>query len=446
MLRNIAAPPERRWFHCRSALRCVSKHGGAPRIARMAVLQRRVAESASEEIADGCRDLSGMRFKREVSGIKEADDRIGNVALERFGTRRQEERIVLTPYSEERRLVGAEVVLESRVERDVTLVVAEQVQLNLIGTGARQIEVVQRLTVRGDCRRVGHAMGILPTRRLGSEEGAKSVAVGLRRLLPIGADRVPAVAQPLFIGVAILRDNRGVAVRMFGGGPEAYRRAIVEDIDCEALQADYFSEAVDDGGDVIECVLEFAPRRHVRLAEARQVGRDDVETIGQKRDQIPEHVARAWEAMQQQQRRRGGGSGFAIKDFHAVYIGRAIFDGGHCISPVSPEQLRETAGLSACLPCHATMSCGPTAETNRAFSFSRSCCAGTRRKGPIESACSTEPVNCSPFIGRKFIWSLLGKSRIVRAPCSRRSRRTHCCIAAHQASDPRQFAIADACY
>src|SRR6266540_1896773 len=306
MLRNIAAPPERRWFHCRSALRCVSKHGGAPRIARMAVLQRRVAESASEEIADGCRDLSGMRFKREVSGIKEADDRIGNVALERFGTRRQEERIVLTPYSEERRLVGAEVVLESRVERDVTLV---------------------------------------------------------------GADRVPAVAQPLFIGVAILRDNRGDAVRMFCGDPEAYRRAIVEDIDCEALQADYFSEAVDDGGDVIECVLEFAPRRHVRLAEARQVGRDDVETIGQKRDQIPEHVARAWEAMQQQQRRRGGGSGFAIKDFHAVYIGRAIFDGGHCISPVSPEQLRETAGLSACLPCHATMSCGPTAETNRAFSF-----------------------------------------------------------------------------
>src|SRR6266545_6334887 len=85
MLRNIAAPPERRWFQSRSALRCVSKYGGAPRIARMAVLQRRVAESASEEIADGCRDLSGMRFKREVSGIEEADDRIGNVALERFG-------------------------------------------------------------------------------------------------------------------------------------------------------------------------------------------------------------------------------------------------------------------------------------------------------------------------------------------------------------------------
>src|SRR5262245_33491136 len=163
-------------------------------MARIAVLQMRVADSASEEVSDGCRDLSGMCFQREVSGIEEADDRIGNVALELFRTRRQEERIVLAPYREERRLAGAEVILEGRVERDVTLVVAEQVQLDLIGTGARQIEVVQRLTVRGNCHAVGHAMGILPTRRLGSEEGAKSVAVGLRRLLPIGADRVPAIA------------------------------------------------------------------------------------------------------------------------------------------------------------------------------------------------------------------------------------------------------------
>ena len=122
---------------------------------------------------------------------------------------------------------------------------------------------------------------------------------------------------------------------MFCGDPEAYRRAIVEDIDCKALQADHLCEAVDDGGDVIECVFEFAPRWHVRPAEAGQVGRDDVEAIGQKRDQIPEHVARAWDAMEQQQRRRVGGSGLAIKDSHAVYIGRAIFDGGHCVSPAS---------------------------------------------------------------------------------------------------------------
>ena len=62
-----------------------------------------------------------MRFQREVAGIDEPDDRIGNVALERLGTGRQEERIVLSPHSQERRLVSPEVLLKGRVERDVAL-------------------------------------------------------------------------------------------------------------------------------------------------------------------------------------------------------------------------------------------------------------------------------------------------------------------------------------
>ena len=91
--------------------------------------------------------------------------------------------------------------------------------------------------------------------------------------------------------------------------------------------------AVDDRGDVVERVGEAAPRRHVRLAEARQVGRHDVETIGQMRDQIPEHVARAREAVKQQQRRCVGGAGLAIRDLQAVHIGGAVFDRSHWDSP-----------------------------------------------------------------------------------------------------------------
>jgi hypothetical protein len=86
---------------------------------------------------------------------------------------------------------------------------------------------------------------------------------------------------------------------MLHGDPEARRRAIVEDVQGEALQANDLGETVDDPGNVIKCVGEAAPRRHVRLAEARQVGRDDVEAIGQKRYEVPEHVARAREAMKQ---------------------------------------------------------------------------------------------------------------------------------------------------
>ena len=43
-------------------------------------------------------------------------------------------------------------------------------------------------------------MGILPARRFGSEEGAESFSIGLRRVLPISADGVPALAQPLLVG------------------------------------------------------------------------------------------------------------------------------------------------------------------------------------------------------------------------------------------------------
>src|SRR5207237_10079196 len=54
-----------------------------------------------------------MRLQREVAGVKEADDRAGNVAFERLRTGRQEEGIVLAPYCQERRPVRAEVILES---------------------------------------------------------------------------------------------------------------------------------------------------------------------------------------------------------------------------------------------------------------------------------------------------------------------------------------------
>jgi hypothetical protein len=39
-----------------------------------------------------------MRLRCEVTGIEKADLRLGNVAPERFGAWRKEERIVLAPY------------------------------------------------------------------------------------------------------------------------------------------------------------------------------------------------------------------------------------------------------------------------------------------------------------------------------------------------------------
>ena len=61
------------------------------------------------------------------------------VALERFGSWRQEEGIVLSPNREQRPLVRAEILLEGGIKRDVALVVAQEIQLNFISAGSAQI-------------------------------------------------------------------------------------------------------------------------------------------------------------------------------------------------------------------------------------------------------------------------------------------------------------------
>src|SRR6476620_10895427 len=126
-----------------------------------------------------------MCFERKVAGIEETHFRAWNVALERLRARRQEERIVLAPERQEGRLVLAEVLLKHRVKLDVALVVAEEIELDFIGAGTGQIEVVERIAVRRHHGRVGYAMRILPNRRLGGEEGAEHFPIGLRRILPL---------------------------------------------------------------------------------------------------------------------------------------------------------------------------------------------------------------------------------------------------------------------
>ena len=71
-----------------------------------------LARALTQEIADGLRDFGAVRLQREVAGVEEADLCLWNVALKRFGARRKEERIVLAPHRQKRRLVRPEVVLE----------------------------------------------------------------------------------------------------------------------------------------------------------------------------------------------------------------------------------------------------------------------------------------------------------------------------------------------
>jgi len=270
-----------------------------------------------------------MGLKREVTGVEEVDYGIGNISLERLSAVWQEKRIILSPHRQEAWLVRPEVVLERRVERNVALIIAEQVQLNLVGAGAGQLEVVERIAVWRKRGHVGDTVRVLPARRLGSEKATESLSVGWRRVLPIGPNRFPAVAQPFLIGVAVLGDDCGEAIRMPNGEAEADGRSIVEDVHREALEADHLGEAIDYVSDILERVGEGAPRRHAGLPKPRQVGRDEAKLVRELRDEIAEHVACRGKAVQQQERRRALRPGLAIEHSDAVDIHSSVRDCTH---------------------------------------------------------------------------------------------------------------------
>jgi len=108
----------------------------------------------------------------------------------------------------------AEIFLELRVKRDIAGVIQKQVKLDLIISGSRQKCRIEFVSFgRHQCR-VLDAMQVLPFGRLGREELAESSAILRRRFFPILLDRIPALAQALLIGIAVLRNDGGDPLRM----------------------------------------------------------------------------------------------------------------------------------------------------------------------------------------------------------------------------------------
>src|ERR1700719_1627598 len=111
---------------------------------------------AREKIADRGGDFVAMRLKRKVTGVEETHFRAWSVALDRLRARRQEEGVVVAPNRQKRRFVLAEIGLEFWVHGDVALIVAEEIELNFMCAGTRQVEIVERKSVRRYQGRVGN--------------------------------------------------------------------------------------------------------------------------------------------------------------------------------------------------------------------------------------------------------------------------------------------------
>src|SRR6516162_8205755 len=91
---------------------------------------------AGEEVADDDRDLWSLAFKREMTRFEQMDLGIRIVLPERLGAGGQEKRIILTPHGQQRRPLRTEILLEFGIKRDITLVVAEQIELDFVIAGS----------------------------------------------------------------------------------------------------------------------------------------------------------------------------------------------------------------------------------------------------------------------------------------------------------------------
>lgn len=135
------------------------------------------------------------------------------------------------------------------------------------------------------------------------QERAQGGAVGCAGALPICMDRVPALAQALLVGVAVLRDEGGDAPGVPHGEAEADRRAVVEDVERVAGQPERVGEPGDHLGQAVEGVGELFAVGRVGEAKAGQVWGDEVVVAGEVREEIAEHVRGSRETVEQEQRR-----------------------------------------------------------------------------------------------------------------------------------------------
>src|SRR5215471_458314 len=89
-----------------------------------------------EKVLDVTGDRVAIFFQREVAGVEQVKLDVLQVAFVRLGSFSREDRIVLTPHDQCRRLVLTEVCLPLGVPGRVRTVAVEKLQLDLLVSGA----------------------------------------------------------------------------------------------------------------------------------------------------------------------------------------------------------------------------------------------------------------------------------------------------------------------
>src|SRR5262249_34711516 len=221
----------------------------------------RAADVFCEEIADVSCDQVAVLFQREVTGVEQVELQVLQITFVRFRARRRKNEIVFSPHDQRRRLVLTEVSLPLRVKWRGRAVVVEELQLNIVVAGAIELILVGSPRVGADVLDVSYAVRVLPLRRFIREKLSQRLGVLSRPVFPVRLERSPEVAQPLFVGVAVLHDQGLHSLRVFYREAIADRRAVVLNVEAVAFELQSLREYVDYVGQVVDGVIELVNRR-----------------------------------------------------------------------------------------------------------------------------------------------------------------------------------------
>src|SRR5262245_34657151 len=108
--------------------------------------------------------LYDMFLALKVARLEKAELTMRNVLSKCFRPGGNEERIVVTPDRQQRRLRIAEVRLKLRIKFHVRCIVQKQIELNFLVARTSQQRGVQRIRFRRNRSRICYAVCVLPTR------------------------------------------------------------------------------------------------------------------------------------------------------------------------------------------------------------------------------------------------------------------------------------------
>jgi hypothetical protein len=117
-----------------------------------------------------------------------------------------------------------------------------------------------------------------------------------------------------------LRDDRCDALGVRQREPQANGSTVIKNIDRVAIESHRLSEAVDVFRQVLKRVAKGPAVGDIGEAEAREVRGNYMVAVGQKWNEIAEHVRGSWKAMEQQNVCGRLGTGLAIENFVPVYV------------------------------------------------------------------------------------------------------------------------------